>query len=309
MCHASEDKPVVRRVVADLRRFGADVWIDESVLNAGDSLRESIERGIEKSDYALLFLSSVAVSKPWVNKELSAAFSLEIDRGRKFIIPVVVDDCQIPLLIRDKLYIDLRGEYKKGFDLLCRSLGLVDGDLYPESLVTESCDVLLDIAKPDGSLVHYRKTQTVRCIQGVSSGYEESFSPDGRIDRFRCVPGEVGRPYRESGHVFIPTYYGKTIHAGDTMRRIFECDWHDSFTEEKEYWEQRQHHPSSNVVVRIRFPKDRPPGTYWVEQRHGSVKKNTDLEPMTEVEEGRSTLSLTISEPVYLNSYLLRWEW
>jgi hypothetical protein len=309
LCHASEDKPVVRKVASDLRRFGAHVWIDETAIQAGDSLRESIEYGLEEADFVLVFLSGSSVCKTWVKKELSTALALEIDRGRKVIIPILIDECEVPLLIKDKLYVDLRRDYESGFQLLLKSSGLTEDDIYPESIETIQCLVELDIVEDDGSVVNFVKEQTVRCLQGISTGYTEAFSPDGRIDDFLVSPGTVDRIYKEAGLIYIPTKYDTPLHAGDTLIRRFSCVWYDSFMEPKEYWEQRQHHPSSDISIRVIFPERRPPKRYWAEHRHGSINKSTNLEAILSANNKRAKLELTIMEPVYLHSYLLKWEW
>lgn len=309
LCHSSVDKPVVRGVAKELERFGAHIWIDERSIRAGDSLRESIENGLSSADFVLVFLSSSSICKTWVKHELSAAFSLEIDRDKKLIIPILIDDCNVPLLIRDKLYVDLRNDFKSGIQLLLRSLGLIKDDVYPESIETTRCIVELDILQADGSVVNVIKNQSIRCLHGISTGYTESFYTDGRVDSYVSAPGDISRIWKEAGRTYIETVYDKPLLSGDEINRHFECVMHDAFTEEIEFWEQMQHHPSSDITVRVMFPQQRPPKRYWVEHRHGSILKQTTLEAMLLVESNRPTIELTVNNPIFLHSYLLKWEW
>ena len=56
--HASEDKRVfVHSLAEELRRGGLKVWYDDFSLSAGDSLRESIDRGIAASYIGIVVLS------------------------------------------------------------------------------------------------------------------------------------------------------------------------------------------------------------------------------------------------------------
>lgn len=88
ICHASEDKkPFVRALAQRLRDKGLDVWYDEFSLNVGDSLRQSIEKGIRESRAGLVVLSHAFFTKEWPQKELDALFSREIS-GRTTIYPV-----------------------------------------------------------------------------------------------------------------------------------------------------------------------------------------------------------------------------
>lgn len=53
LSHATEDKDgFVRPLAHALTALGASVWYDEFSLRAGDSLRESIDRGLRSSRFA-----------------------------------------------------------------------------------------------------------------------------------------------------------------------------------------------------------------------------------------------------------------
>ena len=42
----------------------------------------------------------------WVEKELNAALAIELERKDVFVLPLVIDDCDIPVFLKDKLYAD-----------------------------------------------------------------------------------------------------------------------------------------------------------------------------------------------------------
>lgn len=112
--HSSKDKAFVRRLVGDLKAESVSIWIDEVELKVGDSLHQAIERGIQKSSWLILVLSHNSVESPWFQQELNAAFALELSRQKVFILPVVIDECDIPLFLRDKVYADFRNSYDTG---------------------------------------------------------------------------------------------------------------------------------------------------------------------------------------------------
>lgn len=86
--HASEDKDdFVRPLVHKLRERGLEVWYDELTLKLGQSLRESIERGLKHSRYGLVVLSRAFFSKEWPRRELDGLATREIG-GRQVILPV-----------------------------------------------------------------------------------------------------------------------------------------------------------------------------------------------------------------------------
>lgn len=86
--HASEDKePFVISLAKALRDSGVRVWLDDFVLQLGDSLRRSIERGLRASRYGVVVLSPRFFEKEWPQKELDGMAALEVD-GRKVILPI-----------------------------------------------------------------------------------------------------------------------------------------------------------------------------------------------------------------------------
>jgi len=86
--HATEDKSkVVRPLAKALRNLGLRVWFDEYTLQIGDSLIESIDRGLLKSKYGVLVLSKNFFRKPWPKYERVALATMEL-RKRKRILPV-----------------------------------------------------------------------------------------------------------------------------------------------------------------------------------------------------------------------------
>lgn len=88
IAHASEDKQTVVRPLARLLdSHGLRVWMDEYALSLGDSLRESIDRGLARSRFGLVVLSPAFFQKTWPQKELNALVSREATHG-KVLLPV-----------------------------------------------------------------------------------------------------------------------------------------------------------------------------------------------------------------------------
>ena len=86
--HASEDKDVfVRSLAQALHSLGLRVWYDEFTLKLGDSLRESIDRGLAGFRYGLVVLSHNFFSKTWPQRELNGLFSTMISDERR-ILPI-----------------------------------------------------------------------------------------------------------------------------------------------------------------------------------------------------------------------------
>lgn len=87
VCHASEDKEIARPLADGLRIRGLRVWLDESALKVGDSLRRAIDHGLARSRFGAVILSPNFLQKEWPHRELDGLAAQELD-GRKVILPV-----------------------------------------------------------------------------------------------------------------------------------------------------------------------------------------------------------------------------
>lgn len=118
LCHSSKDKPIVERIYNDLKRENIGVWFDKWEIFVGDSIIEKIEQGLKYKDYLVIVLSTNSVESKWVKKELSTALIEEIEEKSVVVLPILVEDCERPLLLKDKRYADFRENYQKGFNEL-----------------------------------------------------------------------------------------------------------------------------------------------------------------------------------------------
>jgi curved DNA-binding protein CbpA len=86
--HATEDKAEIARPLADaLKAAGVRVWYDDFALTLGDSLRQSIDRGLAKSLFGVVILSPHFFEKHWPQQELNGLATREVE-GEKVILPV-----------------------------------------------------------------------------------------------------------------------------------------------------------------------------------------------------------------------------
>lgn len=118
LSHSSIDKPFVEKLAKDILALDMEVWLDKWDMQVGDSLFDKIEEGLETSDYLLIVLSKHSVNSPWVRKELNAFLCDEIFSKRVKILPILIEDCNIPIFLREKLYADFRTDYAEGFRML-----------------------------------------------------------------------------------------------------------------------------------------------------------------------------------------------
>ena len=90
LSHASEDKPLVRRLAKTLHGNGIDTWFDEWEIRTGDSIRRKIDEGLADCTHFAILLSPASMKKEWVNLELDGAFVKKV-RDRAKLLPLVYE--------------------------------------------------------------------------------------------------------------------------------------------------------------------------------------------------------------------------
>ena len=113
IAHSSKDSIVSKRLAESLRRRGFEVWYDKWKIRVGDSIVQKISHALKQGDFLVAVLSKNSVKSKWVQKELSAALHIGL-----FVLPVRIDSCTIPILLRDTKYADFRKGFRQGFDEL-----------------------------------------------------------------------------------------------------------------------------------------------------------------------------------------------
>ena len=126
LSHSSKDKAFIRQLAADLTKNNVTVWLDEQMIKVGDSIADKISQGLAESDYFLVALSDNSVQSEWVKKELNHALISEIEEKEVKVLPLLLSNCEIPPLIKEKKYADFSQSYKSGLKQLLEVL--TDGD-------------------------------------------------------------------------------------------------------------------------------------------------------------------------------------
>jgi hypothetical protein len=85
LCHASEDKEIVRRIAQDLVANGIDVFFDEWEIRSGDSIRRKIDEGLGRCTHFIAILTPESITKEWVQTEIDAGFIQKVAGECKFI--------------------------------------------------------------------------------------------------------------------------------------------------------------------------------------------------------------------------------
>jgi hypothetical protein len=122
------DSEFATRLAQQLVKHKTTVWIDQWELNVGDSLINRIQAGIDGASALLVILSKTSVESEWCKKELSTGLIRELEEKRVVVLTVLMEDCAIPLFLRDKLYADFRTNFDSGLKAILESIAKVTTD-------------------------------------------------------------------------------------------------------------------------------------------------------------------------------------
>ncbi len=109
LAHASEDKPEVRKIRTRLLTAGHEAWLDEADLLPGQDWNFEIRKALALTDCVVVCLSQHSVDKiGYVQKEIKRVLDIadEYPEGSIFVIPVRLENCEVPPRLRNWQYVD-----------------------------------------------------------------------------------------------------------------------------------------------------------------------------------------------------------
>lgn len=111
--YSQQDKYFVDNLAKNLVLMKHNVWMDRWELKIGDSLTQKVETALTDSSAVIVIISKNSVDSAWCRRELNAVLVREIEEKRSLILPCRIDDCKMPLFLKDKLYADFRADPDK----------------------------------------------------------------------------------------------------------------------------------------------------------------------------------------------------
>jgi TIR domain len=165
------DREFAARLAVDLTRAAVNVWYDQWEVAPGDSIVEKINNALRWNDYLVIVLSPEAIQSRWVAREINSSLLQSLEGRSVTLIPVLKEQCILPVLIADLHYADFTQSYDSGFGALLakfENISQVPAYSVQARKVTD-----LDIAAPGGP---------------VKTLFPKSFA-----DWPRCVLGEQGQ--------------------------------------------------------------------------------------------------------------------
>lgn len=126
--YSHKNKKFVDKLAAHLVKHKARVWIDRWELNVGDSIIDRIQDAIQASDALIVVVSKASMASQWCKKELSSGFLKELEEKRVVVLPVLIEDCDMPVFLRGKMYADFRKDFDEGVSQTLEAVAKVTSD-------------------------------------------------------------------------------------------------------------------------------------------------------------------------------------
>lgn|GEM_PF-1501614 len=117
--HSTSDDAFVDKLAQEFAIYGIETWVDHRDMPPGEKWVKQLESALHQSDLMLLVVSESSINSEYVEAEWHTFFDL-----KRPIIPVRVDNCDVPLFLRTFHHINFRdpANFKQSMEALLNVL-------------------------------------------------------------------------------------------------------------------------------------------------------------------------------------------
>ncbi len=120
--YSHRDKEFVNRLYIDLENAGMRVWLDQKEIKVGDVISKKIEQGISGCDFFCMVISNHSVNSNWVDREYRAALNVQLSSDAPKILPILTEEVELPLFLKDIKFADFSRGYNSGLLELLKAI-------------------------------------------------------------------------------------------------------------------------------------------------------------------------------------------
>ncbi|MFK4037016.1 toll/interleukin-1 receptor domain-containing protein [Nonomuraea wenchangensis] len=123
--YSRKDSDFVDRLANQLVHHKVNIWLDRWEIHVGDSLISKVQDAITGASALLVVLSQASVESAWCQKEVNSGLMLELEERRAVLLPVLIEDCRMPMFLREKAYADFRTDFDTGLQTILEAIARV----------------------------------------------------------------------------------------------------------------------------------------------------------------------------------------
>jgi len=127
--YSHQDKCFVDKLAANLVKHKARVWVDRWELHIGDSIIDKVQEAIQESSALIIVISKYSMKSEWCKKELSSGLLRELEERRVVVLPLLLEECEMPIFLRGKMYADFRYDFDEGIKETLKAVAKVTSDI------------------------------------------------------------------------------------------------------------------------------------------------------------------------------------
>lgn len=147
------NKDFVDKLAMQLVQRNVNVWLDRWELSVGDSIIDKIQEAVDGASALLVILSKASVASEWCKKELSAGLLRELEEKRVVVMPVMLEECEVPVFARGKMFADFRSDFDVGLQAVSEGIAkITNPSLSRITEPTYNIDWSIDLGNVNGQL-------------------------------------------------------------------------------------------------------------------------------------------------------------
>jgi hypothetical protein len=98
--YSHSDSDLVQKLANKLVETGHEVFIDRNIL-PGTKWQNTLSKALREADVVIIIFSKESISSRWLMSETGAALGYFRERNKPKVIPIIIDDIDIPDIISD----------------------------------------------------------------------------------------------------------------------------------------------------------------------------------------------------------------
>ena len=116
LSYAHVDSATVNQVATQLQAAGIRVFLDRETLQSNQVVENTTEEELLSAEFVVFFITPNSVQSDWVMRQPKLTLNRQAsDKGGAVILPILLEDVEVPPLLRQFRWVDLRdGDIEKG---------------------------------------------------------------------------------------------------------------------------------------------------------------------------------------------------